>query len=41
MIDIVYIVGAVVFFALMLAYVAACAWLGRAGSDSSRTESHR
>ena len=29
MIDSLYLLGAIVFFALMLGYVSGCAWLGR------------
>jgi hypothetical protein len=35
MLDLLYILGTLTFFALMLAYVAACARLGQATDDSS------
>jgi hypothetical protein len=35
MIDIIYVLATLVFFALMIAYVAACDWLGR-GADVER-----
>lgn len=34
MLDIVFILGTVAFFALMLAYVAGCAHLGRVSADT-------
>ncbi|MGH7619495.1 MAG: hypothetical protein ACREPM_19940 [Gemmatimonadaceae bacterium] len=39
MMDLIYVVGTIAFFALMLAYVRGCERLGRAGTaDSSRGE---
>jgi hypothetical protein len=41
MTDILYLVGSVAFFALMLGYVAACARLGRAAAGEERSDEPR
>ncbi len=41
MIDILYVLGTLAFFALMLAYVAGCARLGRAADDTSSSSERR
>ena len=41
MIDAIYVLGSIAFFALMLAYVAACARLGRAADAQSSAAEQR
>jgi hypothetical protein len=41
MFDVLYVLGTFAFFALMLAYVAGCARLGRAAADASQTTGTR
>lgn len=41
MVDLLYITGTLAFFALMLAYVAGCARLGRSGRDIGSSDEPR